>query len=75
MFLHQSLVSRHESDLETERDRIQQQRLREEDLRSQVMALETQVTNKQGDIDRLEKMLELVKQECSLTLSDSVSWC
>ncbi|CAG5136859.1 unnamed protein product, partial [Candidula unifasciata] len=53
----QSLASRYENDLETERDRIQQQRKREEDLRSQ----------------RLEKMLEVVKQECSATVSDRVA--
>ena len=59
--------------METERERVQQQRQREEELRSQVMNLELQVANKQGDVDRLERMLEVVKQECSSQVLDKVS--
>ncbi|KAH9513814.1 hypothetical protein Btru_031467 [Bulinus truncatus] len=62
----QRLVTQLESDLDIERDRVQQQRHREEELRSQLMSLELQVSNKQGDIERLERMLDMVKQECSL---------
>ncbi|RUS73451.1 hypothetical protein EGW08_018788, partial [Elysia chlorotica] len=69
----QGLVTRLEADLETERERVQQQRQREEELRSQVMTLELHVANKQGDIDRLERMLEVVKQECSSQVLDKVA--
>ncbi|BFZ15225.1 hypothetical protein BsWGS_18264 [Bradybaena similaris] len=69
----QSLANRYETDLETERDRIQQQRKREEDLRSQVMSLEMEITNKVCNIERLEKMLEVVKQECSAAVFDRIA--
>ncbi|CAL1538226.1 unnamed protein product [Lymnaea stagnalis] len=62
----QALVTQLEGDLETEQDRVQQQRHREEELRSQNMNLEIQLSNKQGDIERLERMLEMVKQDFSL---------
>ncbi|KAK0059559.1 coiled-coil domain-containing protein 158 [Biomphalaria pfeifferi] len=62
----QNLVAQLEGDLDTERDRVQQQRQREEELRSDLMSLELQVSNKQGDIDRLERTLDMVKQEYSL---------
>ncbi|GFR62515.1 coiled-coil domain-containing protein 158-like, partial [Elysia marginata] len=69
----QGLTTRHEADLETERERVQQQRQREEELRSQVMTLELQAANKQGEVERLERMLEVVKQECSSQVLDKVA--
>ncbi|GFN82552.1 coiled-coil domain-containing protein 158-like [Plakobranchus ocellatus] len=69
----QGLATRQESDLETERERVQQQRQREEELRSQVMTLELQMANKMSDVERLERMLEVVKQECSSQVLDKVA--
>ena len=69
----QLLVTRLESDLETERERVRQQREREEELRLKVLSLEGQVTHKQQEVERLERMLELVKQEASAQMHDRVS--
>ena len=66
------MVSRLEGDLETERDRIHQQRQREEELRVKVLSQEGQLTNKQQEAERLERMLEVVKQEASAQMHDRV---
>ena len=66
------MVSRLEGDLETERDRIHKQREREEELRVKVLSLEGQITHKQQEVERLERMLEVVKQEASAQMHDRV---
>ena len=72
ILFYKGLVTRLEADLDTERERVQQQRHREEELRSQVMTFELSQANKQGEIERLERMLEVVKQECSSQVLDKV---
>ena len=69
------MVSRLEGDLETERDRVRQQREREEELRVKVLSLEGQITHKQQEVERLERMLEVVKQEASAQMHDRVCVC
>ncbi|XP_059157866.1 coiled-coil domain-containing protein 158-like [Physella acuta] len=69
----QIFVSQLETDLETEKEHVKSQRQREEELRSEVMNLEVQVSNKQNDVERLERMLSLVKQECSLQVKEQVA--
>jgi predicted RNase H-like nuclease (RuvC/YqgF family) len=65
-------VSRLEGDLETERERVRSQREREEELRLKVLSLEGQITHKQQEVERLERMLEVVKQEASSQMHDRV---
>ncbi|XP_071088207.1 coiled-coil domain-containing protein 158-like isoform X2 [Haliotis cracherodii] len=69
----QGCVSRLEAELETERVRIKKQLEREEELRSKLLLTENSLTGRQQDVDRLEKMLDVVKQECSTQLQDRVS--
>ncbi len=66
-------MSHLERELETERDRIKKQLNREEELRSRLLLTENSLTGKQQDVHRLEKMLDVVKQECSSQLQDRVS--
>ncbi|XP_070197282.1 coiled-coil domain-containing protein 158-like [Littorina saxatilis] len=69
----QMLVSRLQGDLENERERVRQQREREEELRLKALTLEGQITHKQQEVERLERMLEVVKQEASLQMHDRVA--
>ncbi|XP_076467879.1 uncharacterized protein LOC143298797 isoform X2 [Babylonia areolata] len=69
----QLLVTRLEGDLETERERVRGQREREEELRLKVLSQEGQITHKQQEVERLERMLEVVKQEASLQMHDRVA--
>ncbi|XP_048240681.1 coiled-coil domain-containing protein 158-like isoform X2 [Haliotis rufescens] len=69
----QGCVSRLEAELEMERVRIKKQLEREEELRSKLLLTENSLTGRQQDVDRLEKMLDVVKQECSTQLQDRVS--
>lgn len=68
----QMMVSHLETDLETERDRVRSQRDREEELRMKVLSLEGQITHKQQEMERLERMLQVVKQEASVQMHDRV---
>lgn len=45
---------------------------REGQLRSKQSELETRLEEKTKDVDRLEKMLATVKQECNATVSEKV---
>ncbi|PVD34614.1 hypothetical protein C0Q70_05890 [Pomacea canaliculata] len=65
-------LSRLENDLESERDRVRKQREREEELRVKALGLEGQLSNKQQEVERLERMLEIVKQEASAQMHDRV---
>ncbi|XP_067664137.1 coiled-coil domain-containing protein 158-like [Haliotis asinina] len=69
----QGCVSRLEAELETERVHIKKQLEREEELRSKLLVTENSLTSRQQDVERLEKMLDVVKQECSSQLQDRVS--
>ncbi|XP_041357763.1 coiled-coil domain-containing protein 158-like [Gigantopelta aegis] len=68
----QSSVSHLQMELERERERNTQHREREETLHTKLMAAELELSHKQQDVDRLEKMLEVVKQECSNQIKEMV---
>ncbi|XP_046576273.1 LOW QUALITY PROTEIN: coiled-coil domain-containing protein 158-like [Haliotis rubra] len=69
----QGCVSRLEAELGMERVCIKKQLEREEELRSKLLVTENSLTSRQQDVERLEKMLDVVKQECSSQLQDRVS--
>ena len=70
----QSSLSHLQMELERERERNVQHREREETLHTKLMAVELELSHKQQDVDRLEKMLEVVKQECSNQIKEMVSY-
>lgn len=51
---------------------MRKQREREEELRVKALGLEGQLSNKQQEVERLERMLEIVKQEASAQMHDRV---
>nr|KAG5688790.1 hypothetical protein BaRGS_033274 [Batillaria attramentaria] len=69
----QMMVSRLEGEVEMERERVQKQREREEELRVKVLGLEGKLGNKQQEVERLERMLDVIKQEASVQMQDRVA--
>ena len=60
-------------DLDTEKENSGKFWDREGQLRSKQSELETRLEEKTKDVDRLEKMLASVKQECNATVSEKVN--
>ncbi|XP_045203592.2 trichohyalin-like isoform X4 [Mercenaria mercenaria] len=69
----QLTINRLNRDLETEKETSGKYWEREGQLRSKQSQLETRLEEKTRDVDRLEKMLASVKQECNATVSEKVS--
>ncbi|XP_052078617.1 coiled-coil domain-containing protein 158-like isoform X3 [Mytilus californianus] len=61
----QKNVTRANTDYESEKKRNSELQQKETELRVRQTDLENKLEDKQKDVDRLDKMLELVKQECN----------
>ena len=48
--------------------------MKETELRVKLNELENKLEDKQKDVDRLDKMLELVKQECNSQVNQKVRY-
>ena len=68
-------VNRVNRDLESEKENSGKFWEREGRLRSKQSELEARLEEKTKDVDRLEKMLSSVKQECNATVSEKVIYC
>ncbi|KAL4230969.1 hypothetical protein ACF0H5_011342 [Mactra antiquata] len=69
----QLTINRLQRDLETEKENSNKYWDREGQLRSKQSQLETRLEEKTKDVERLEKTLASVKQECNTTVSEKIS--
>ena len=70
----QKCLTRSTSDCESEKKRNSELQMKETELRVKQNELENKLEDKQKDVDRLDKMLELVKQECNSQANQKVRY-
>ncbi|XP_076071056.1 uncharacterized protein LOC143042560 [Mytilus galloprovincialis] len=71
----QKNVTRANTDYESEKKRNSELQQKETELRVRQTDLENKLDDKQKDVDRLDKMLELVKQECNTQVNQKQHTC
>ncbi|XP_052078616.1 coiled-coil domain-containing protein 158-like isoform X2 [Mytilus californianus] len=71
----QKNVTRANTDYESEKKRNSELQQKETELRVRQTDLENKLEDKQKDVDRLDKMLELVKQECNSQVNQKQHTC
>lgn len=67
-------MTRANTDYESEKKRNSELQQKETELRVRQTDLENKLDDKQKDVDRLDKMLELVKQECNTQVNQKVGY-
>ncbi|VDI43714.1 Hypothetical predicted protein [Mytilus galloprovincialis] len=70
----QKNVTRANTDYESEKKRNSELQQKETELRVRQTDLENKLDDKQKDVDRLDKMLELVKQECNTQVNQKINF-
>ncbi|XP_052078619.1 coiled-coil domain-containing protein 158-like isoform X5 [Mytilus californianus] len=70
----QKNVTRANTDYESEKKRNSELQQKETELRVRQTDLENKLEDKQKDVDRLDKMLELVKQECNSQVNQKINF-
>lgn len=65
-------INKAQRELDTEKENGGKFWQRESELRAKQLELQTRLEEKTRDVDRLEKMLASVKQECNATVSEKV---
>ena len=68
----QLTINRLTRDIEADKDNSGKYWERENQLRSKQVTLEARLEEKTKDVDRLEKLLSSVKQECTATVTEKV---
>ncbi|XP_033742332.1 coiled-coil domain-containing protein 158-like isoform X1 [Pecten maximus] len=71
---HQNTAARLQAEVHLEKQRYSQMSDKETMMRTRQTELETKLEEKQRDVDRVEKMLELIRHECNAQVNEKISY-